>query len=257
MRLSLYINQHSNLYDYVLSFLAGLLAIILSLLILPNHFIVMTTFLTGFSLFTVIERRLAKNREMIWRIGQTPWMANYDLAVSILILFLGTFSAFILYYLFFNQLRSPKYGTIQKLFQNQFTPLFFFNLKILLAGYFLSLFYRHKGLLLVIVWNSIHWAESFSSMIKHVFRSSENTFDFLKILVVMPHLVFEVSAFIMACLSGIFLSLAFQKYNWKTAAFLRVSRACVTILIVSLLLLALATLLEIQLAQDVVRQLLN
>ena len=258
MRLHFYLNKNSNAYAFTRGAAATVLAIILASLILPEHFQLATTVLTGFLTFQMIERRLDLNRIMIWEVQQSPWKANSQLALAITLLFLGTFVTFMLYYNTFADLPIRRLKDLSQYYQNDWLPLLIHNFKVLLAGYLLSVFYQSKGLLLVIVWNSVQWAHSFSRMGQTLFNAEvdHKIVISLKMFSVLPHLILEVTAFILACLAGIFFSKAFQKYDLQSPAFLRVSRACITILFVSTLILALAAASEIYFAQWIVRPLL-
>jgi uncharacterized membrane protein SpoIIM required for sporulation len=67
----------------------------------------------------------------------------------------------------------------------------------------------------------------------------------------LPHLLFEAVAYVLAGMVGIFLSKALFKYPIFSDEFSRVAQACVFLLIISCALLALSVALEIYLAQSV------
>ena len=106
--------------------------------------------------------------------------------------------------------------------------------------------------MLILGWNALNWSES---IYQFVAASTGETGVISRLFLsaaLLPHLITEVLAYVLAGMAGIFLSTAFAKYKLSSWEFFRVSRACVIILIAAAITLSAAAALEIWVAQPLV-----
>ena len=68
---------------------------------------------------------------------------------------------------------------------------------------------------------------------------------------ILPHLILEALAYVIAGLAGVFISIAILKYAIGSSELHRVSVACLTLLSVALAVLLLATATEIYFGQEI------
>jgi uncharacterized membrane protein SpoIIM required for sporulation len=118
----------------------------------------------------------------------------------------------------------------------------------LLVVMLFSLFYRRGGLLLIICWNASVWGVVFSYL-AFCLTTGPNLVKALHTLLtiylsVFIHLILESLAYILAGMSGLFLSKASIKYFSDQVKLNRVVRAVIILLVLSLLLIALSALIE-------------
>ena len=219
-------------------------------------------FLASFAIQGRMRILLDQNRREIWEGQRTPRAANTTLALSILALFLGVFTAFIFLAAILdpNQVQSwfgPQMERYQYLssFQDFSIPplpaLIANNLGVLFISFILAIFYRAGGALLVICWNASVWG----AVIGTVFNRSGGPGMFGTVLIclaMLPHLLLEAVAYIVVSMDGIFLSKAFAKYPIASYRFISVARAVLRLFAVSVLLVLCAALVEAHLAPAII-----
>lgn len=202
---------------------------------------------TALGLSSLLSQLLDENRRAIWEQKISPWNANSRLAASFAALFMGIFAAVV----FLAYLAGHSYQDLDlgQLYQNESSLLFFHNASILITGALLAVVYRAGGLVLILAWNALHWAEAIFSYIQQVRIEVGLSKAGLLFLAILPHLVLEALAYVIAGLAGVFISIAVCKYPFTSPELRRVGFACLTLLAVSLGVLVLATIFEIYLAQ--------
>ncbi|MBI3544601.1 MAG: stage II sporulation protein M [Deltaproteobacteria bacterium] len=216
------------------AFWATLLGTAISGLFFRDSLLMASTGLAAILLVKPMDDLLTENRDAIWLHRRSSWEANSVLTFKIISIFLSVFAATIAY-----QLALPAYFLAPleptgPLFSNQPLPLFLHNLRVLLACLLLAFIYRGTGLLLVICWNAISWSVSIFTFI-HAAHAAGGARAWFYALAVMPHLILETAAYVTAGMSGVFISKAIFKYRLSSSKFFRVSRACVVILLASVL----------------------
>lgn len=234
--------------------LATGLGLLAGALFVRQNLILITTGLTAIFLIPEMNALLTENRDAIWLHRRSSWEANSLLFLKVLAIFAAICLVTIL-----SQCLAPSFFYLPTehagpLFSNEAMPLFLHNLRVLMICVLLAFAYRSAGVMLVVTWNAVNWSLSIFTFLNTAHQAGASHAWFYS-LAVLPHLIFEAFAYVTAGMSGVFLSKALFKYRLSSAKFFRVSRACVTILVVSVACLWLAMELEIGLAQSVLHQL--
>jgi hypothetical protein len=202
---------------------------------------------TALGLSSLLSQLLDENRREIWELKNSPWTANTKLAAAFSALFMGIFVAIV--FLAWIADQSYQNPDLSQLYENEIASLFLHNAAILVTGTLLAIVYRAGGLVLILAWNALHWAEAIFSYIQQVRIEVGLSNAALLFATILPHLLLEALAYVLAGLSGVFISIAFCKYAITSPEIKRVAFACMTLLVVSLAVLVLATSFEIYLAQ--------
>lgn len=245
--------------DFQKPFCWAMLQAMISVVIAGFYFqslvIIAATALLALSLSKMMYDFLDDNRAAIWERAENPNTANMRLAIQISALFFGIFCGTILLQGIWPQQFIPKEISLDAIYKNDFMPLLKHNFGVLFGGIVLSFIYRSGGLVLVLAWNALNWSVSFLLLSKALFSLSGFFSALSGVTSIVPHLTFEVFAYVLGGMAGIFVSKAFKKYSLKSDEFWQVASACVGILVVSLGSLVLSVTLEIYLAQQALRNL--
>jgi hypothetical protein len=229
----------------VVAALSALIALVVGEHYFPNARIMASAALIAISLTTLTQRKLDENRIAIWEEKHSPYQANLALAGY----FLTVFTAIFLVALIFDAVWLDRWQAAPRIaprYRNQFLPLFAHNSGVLLACGLLPLVYGSGALTLVLTWNALNWSQSLSPVLLY---SDHSLFArTLYAASLLPHLVCEVLAYVLAGMAGTFFGKALLKYNLLSMEFHRVSRACVVIILFSLSALLLGSLFEVHLA---------
>ena len=209
--------------------------------------------LIALSLGSTLQILLEENRKRIWDERDSPISANRDLAVQLLLIFVGVLSIALIFRAlgganFLGSSISPEGA-----FQNDFLPLFQHNLTILMLSTLISVFYQSGGLVMILAWNAFHWAAAFVSYLNHFYETKGITAVGAVAASMLPHLTCEVTAYFLGGMAGMFLFKALSKYPLTSPEFYRVSKACVILFITGLVILVVANSFEVLLAQPVFR----
>lgn len=218
------------------------------------HSVVMaSTGLIALGLIFPLNELLEKNRRMILEEERSPWKANKELAGEITFIFLGIFVSALLLKGLLAYLGLDYSNPHSPLFQNELSEIFQNNLRVLLGSFVLSFLFNAGGLMLILGWNALNWARSIFMVIAGQLALKGTVVAFLSSLALLPHLIFEIIAYSMAGMCGVFLAKAANQYAITSPEFLRVNKAVVAILIGAILSLGLSSLFEIYIAQEVIR----
>ncbi len=205
--------------------------------------------LITFGLAPHLSVLLEANRSRIWDEKLSPWKANRILVLEFIAIFFGIFAVAAGAHFFTSPAAVGR--AFDEAYRNSVGDLYYHNTAVLSAGFFLALAYRAAGLTLVLSWNALHWAETLAVYLVRVGMSSGvNTSVWLSGALI-PHLLLEVLAYVMAGMAGVFLSKALCKYSWISPPFRRVAWASITLLTISLGALGLAAAAEVYIAQPV------
>lgn len=245
--------------QYLVPFGVGAGAAAAALVIVSRYFShsyeMATSALIAISLGSCMERFLDENRRAIWEERIPSFRANSRLAAQLLAVFLGVLCAALCLQLGFPGTFLPAEEEYEAAFRNELYPLFMHNVSVFTGAFIFGLLYRAGGLVVVLAWNALYWSRSFvelgQSLVEHVDRLAL----LLSPFAILPHLIWEVVAYVLAGMAGVFMSKAALKYNWQSDAMSRVSRACVYILIAGIGALAVSCLLEIYVAQSALNSL--
>lgn len=234
-----------------LSFAYGLLACLIAGVFFKGVSAIAASALLAISFGGLMQEFLEENRKAIWEEGRSPVAANSLLAFQFSSLFIGMFLAAGLF-----QLLAPEHLlstpiTRELAFRNEFWSLWRHNLQILVAGTVFTALYRAGGLVVILGWNAVNWAEALFAYVSEIYHLSGVLPVVLVGVSLLPHLLFELVAYVLAGMSGLFISKAFQKYSAHSQAFFRVSQACFVIMLTAVASLFLANCFEFYLAQRV------
>jgi len=205
--------------------------------------------LIALGLASLLTKLLDANREAIWIKHVSPWSANRKLSFEFGSIFLAIFcAAAAVQFLFGETLVNVD---LENIYRNEFYQLFMHNFQILITGTVLAVIYRAGGVVLILAWNALHWAEAIFSYILQIGSKVGVSKALLVLSSILPHLILEALAYVIAGLAGVFISIAVFKYRFGSAELYRVSVACLTFLLVAIGVLFLATTSEVYLAQKV------
>jgi len=164
--------------------------------------------LTALGLSTLLGQLLESNRQAIWQEKISPWIANRKLAFEFISIFLGIFFAAVVIELISNTQHTEL--DLNAIYRNKIVALFGHNLNVLIIGTALAVVYRAGGLVLILSWNALHWAEAIFSYIKQLKDQvglSDAAIIFTSIL---PHLFLEALSYVIAGLAGVFINCLFN-----------------------------------------------
>lgn len=187
------------------------------------------TGLVSIGLSPLMNELLEENREQIWEQSQNPWKANLWLAAQISTAFMGILAVSLL----FAGLAPDTY-LINAGFQpshpgrHAAVELFISNYPVLIVGMVLGFSFGPGGLVLVLAWNAINWAQTLLWI-----ATESKHHPMLKLISFFPHLLLEVSAYITAGIAGVFWAKAFRKYKIASVPFIKVEWAVMTLLLVA------------------------
>ncbi|MDP7039276.1 MAG: stage II sporulation protein M [Myxococcota bacterium] len=217
-------------------------------------------FLVAAVLVPRFNKLLEENKDLIWQDMSLPRRANRLTAYSILALFLGIMSAYVLTAIFLGEaalssgfafaLESAHIGqdTILTRRFGSFENLLHFNTLVWLAIMILSFLYRTYGALLALTWNACIWGLIITFLVLREIDigslSHFISFGASTTLALLPHMAMEASAYIVAALAAIFFSKGIMKYARGAKESKQVFAAVFKLVLISWLLLLAAALLE-------------
>lgn len=211
--------------------------------------------LTALGLASLLSELLEANRKAIWQDKISPWRANHKLAAEFTAIFTGIFCAALVLEILYGSKQQPI--NLDQIYRNQFIELLSHNMAILLTASILAIVYRAGGLVMILAWNASHWAEAVFSYLMQIQQQSGVSTAALIFSAILPHLILEALSYLVAGLAGVFISIALFKYQLGSSELRRVSIASLTLVLVAICILFLATSSEIYLAQNVFHFLLN
>jgi uncharacterized membrane protein SpoIIM required for sporulation len=234
-------------YPEIAAALSTVIALVVGAHYFPTVRVMATAALIALSLTTLTQRHLDENRVAIWELKHSPYHANFRLAVYFLKIFTAIFIVSCVFDLVDAGEIRPHEWQMPR-YRNDFASLFAHNCGVLLACALLALVYGSGALTLVLTWNALNWSES---LIPVLVQSAEGDASRLvQVILLLPHLVCEVLAYVLAGMVGVFLGKAIMRYTVLSPEFYRVSRACVVIIAFSLGALLLASYFEVSLVSS-------
>ncbi|MFT7622689.1 MAG: hypothetical protein ACI9WU_001864 [Myxococcota bacterium] len=247
------------------SLVAGALGIGCGLVLFPLEASLIGVFLCAFAQMATTEELLERNRVQIYDQGVRPRRANFLLARSLLVLFLGILASYVvavqlspadrLDEWFDRQLGEFIGGSITDVHFGTAGDLAARNGLVLFVCFLFALIYRHGGMLLVLAWNASRWGVIFSYI---AVRASDQddvvvwSYLLRTMIAILPHLILEAVAYILAAMSGVFLSKALEKYDVGSVLFTAVVAAVIRLSVISGLILIVAATVEAELAPRLV-----
>lgn len=196
---------------------------------------------------------LDRNRAEIYGGTMPPRLANLRMARELVGLFTGIFMAYVLAVFLVPQERMvPVFGSLLGEFVGTrlrdvdfgtFGLLMQRNLAVLLAGFLISTLYRHGGILLILAWNAARWGVVLGA-VGRVELSAGGAGAAVAVLLVLPHLLFEALAYVLAAMAGAFLGRGALRHKLNSPVFQQVGVAVLILLLLSLLTLIMASAFE-------------
>lgn len=246
-----------QLYLEGLAFTAIALAICLLFRIADSGMVSM--FLASAGLAGRLDSLLRENRDDIWVRKIGAWPANRKTSFAVLALFAGMLTAYVAATALLGEtgarrgfrfaLEAAGLGNETILDRRFGDPagLIAHNLGVLAMFFLLAFVYRGLGALLALSWNACIWGFVSTTLVARgaaLGPGSAVQFVLLAAAGLLPHLMLEALAYVLAALAGIYVSKAILKYDLGEVRFQLVLRASIVILGGALLALGAAAVLE-------------
>lgn len=107
--------------------------------------------------------------------------------------------------------------------------------------------------MMILAWNGLHWGRSFSNYFEHFSTNLSLPTGFLIVLLLLPHLILEAVAYILAGLSGTFVSRGVTKYSVSSRELRQVTSAALMLLGASFVILTISVVVERYFVQSILR----
>jgi hypothetical protein len=201
--------------------------------VFPGSGSIVSLFLLTLPLLPTIFALLERNREEVYAPDGSRIKANRDLAGALLILFMAILLAYGAAVLWSGDATTdaawyaPLLGNfagqgIETVNFGNAAGLLQHNAIVFLFVFLLALLYREGGLMLVLGWNASRWGAIFAYMA--LVAGTERVMPVAEYLaktaiVVLPHLLLEALAYVLAAMSGVFLSRGLARYPLRSAIF--------------------------------------
>jgi len=187
-------------------------------------------FLTTVSLHRRIDALLGEHRALIFERHQRPRRAHALTASSVLASFLGVCVAYAVLvdvvepdraaHTFGFALAAADVGS-QGLLSRSFGELTWTvtnNLGVMVGVLCLGVVFRSYGAVLVLVWNACIWVVALTTLTARSAEAAEVGALWFRVIAaaaLLPHLVLELSGYVLAALAGIFVSRGIFRYGWS------------------------------------------
>ena len=219
---------------------------------------VFAVFLTSAALAAPLTDLLDDNREAIWTRHERAWRANGRTVLGLLGIFVGMGVAFTVLAVWLGEAELHRgfgfaldtVGPAEHLFQRRFGPWWLLlqrNLIVLTVLVVLTLAFRTHGALLVLGWNAAAWAGVLVLLVLRAMPHTDATpavFVAVAVCALLPHILLEAAAYVVAALAAIFLSQGFVRYPLGDPRLPRVARAGVALVTTAAGLLVVAAFVE-------------
>ncbi len=219
---------------------------------------VFAVFLTATALGAPLSDLLQDNREAIWVRREKAWRANGRTVLGLLGIFFGMGVAFTVLAVWLGEAEihrafgfaTESVGPTEHLLQRRFGPwpvLLQRNLIVLAVLIILAIAFRSHGALLVLGWNAAAWSGVLVLLILRAIPQTNlppERFTTIASLALMPHIILEAAAYVVAALGAIFLSRGMVRYRPVEARFRRVLSAGATLVTTAVGLLVVAAVVE-------------
>lgn len=221
--------------------------------VFPGEAPIVSVILIALGQANYVEALLDRNRNEVYGGVLRAREANRRMARELVGLFLGIFAAYTLAVFVvkeahleqaFGSMLGEFYGTrLSQVDFGTFGLLMQRNLAVLLAGFLISLLYRHGGILLILAWNAARWGVVLGCVGRREVEAGGLGAG-LAVSVVLPHLVFEALAYVLAAMAGAFLGRSLLRHKVGSPTFNNVGIAVLSLLGLSVVTLAVASAFE-------------
>lgn len=237
----------NNFKPFLYGIAATLLATIIAIKYFPGHETMAICAFVAIGLGSFMNEILSFNRDAIWGKELSSYVANKKLAFEITGIFGGIFLTALTLYLsagYYEELN------IKEIYSNNFLDLLLHNFQVLSVCILLAFIYRAGGIVLIMSWNAINWAEAIGHYLSLTTIGAGYKWSSLLGVALLPHLICEALSYILGGMSGLFLSKAVFKYKLLSLEFRQVYMASFKILCLSAFILLIGALFEIYLGQS-------
>ncbi len=243
--------------------LASLTGALFAWWLFPAEASLVAVFLAAIACDDSVERILDDNRSAIFERAESAWDANAELTLRVLGLFVGAFVAFGLLGLllpldtiatvFHRQVVHS--GPLESLDFGSFGAVLANNLYVLLFFFAVAIPFRHGGVMLAVAWNASVWGMTFGALARG--WSAAGGPGPLEAMArvtaaVGVHMGFEAVGYVLAGLSGVFLSKAVVKHAWSSDTMVEVTKTVAAKMAAALALITVGALWEARLAGHLV-----
>ncbi|MBI2565773.1 MAG: stage II sporulation protein M [Candidatus Schekmanbacteria bacterium] len=215
--------------------------------------------LSSAALQSRLYQLLRENRENVFDHKLGSLRSNVRTAASMCALFFGVLSAYVMTALYLDDselergfdfvLRAADLGT-DNLRERTFAgawAAYRHNFAILAAFVMLGFVYRSYGVLFALCWNGCVWGVALTVMVRRLLLTTECSVTRVltgSLAAVVPHVVLEATAYVLASMAAIFLSKGVFLYSSAHPRLRKVGAAVLRILALAVLVLFLAALTE-------------
>lgn len=220
---------------------------------------IFSLFLTAISLSFRFGFLLDEHRDTILEQRKRPLRAHVIAGASLVALFLGVCAAYASFvgllssssidvvFGFVSQITGKDSGTFLHGRFAGFGRLFAHNARVMAATVLVCLLYRSYGAVLVLGWNACIWIVTLGMLTRRTVEASAKdpwAVAGISTAAVLPHLVLELTGYVVAVLAGIFISKAVTRYDWGDRRFQEILVSSAQLILGALAILALAAVVE-------------
>ncbi|MBW3010617.1 stage II sporulation protein M [Candidatus Woesearchaeota archaeon] len=247
---------------FLMGFIYASIAIIIGLVLFKNNASLVIVFFTAFAAFhfMYVSIKTEELNDLLIN-NEFNLLKEHGKTIALFVfLFLGFFAAFTLWALLLpenlaNTLFSTQYDTISNLnaavasgsaiYPKYITSIFFNNVKVLIFCILFSFLYG-AGAIFILVWNASVGGAFIGSFIRTKLLSYTSIHAVgLGFVRYMPHGVLEMAAYFVGALAGGIISVAVIKHDFGSKKFFKIIFDSSELIMIALLMLFLATLVEV------------
>lgn len=257
--------EHKKRYAFLLGFIAPIFGMFFAFILFRNFFSFAAVIFTSVLIIPSISKLLTHEEKIEIREKKfhipTFFKDHKDIFEVYLFVFLGMFLCFFIFSFFLSDIIISTLQDSEILFSSpvalQFSSLepgdflYFFskNLIVLLVCFVMSIFYG-TGAIIIITWNAFIWSSYFAITALDTPASVNQSpilTPFLIIIFVLPHMITEVSSYFLGGIAGGVLSKSITHEKMLSKRFNHILTDALIILIVAIILLVVASYVEVTL----------
>ncbi len=223
----------------------ALVGVAVTRVLVPTHSGVLGVVCAAVALAHRFNDLLAENSHDIYVAKKTSFESNWRTATRVLALFLGLFAAYVVTAVWLGEnetvatfdflIRTAglRDDTILDRRFGEFLPLVEHNVIVLVSFFALSIVYWGYGAVLALAWNASVWGAVLTILVGRALGDSASPMllSLTAAAAVMPHLLLEAVAYVLASLAGIFLSKGLSRYNLRDERIPSIARAVAVLLV--------------------------
>ena len=193
-----------------------------------------------------------------WKQPGAVRVANIRLALNLSMLFLGVAIGYALLPLFMgvtnysnlvygaDELLSNERSTLAYMHFHNVAEIWLHNIRIFTVFLLVGLIFRYLGILFVIIYNASLWGLLYAGAMEgSLFAEKTSVWQTMGfILSMMPHLICEIAAYVIAAMAGVFFARLISRYRLLSPKLVPIARSILFLVGIGLLVLTAAALLE-------------